>query len=170
MDPANNLPGSGFAILPAVLRDLKAVHKLEKACFGQDAWPLLDVLGVLTIPQVIRLKAVDEDQLIGFIAADLRRSEGAAWIATLAVLPEYRRKGVGRALLKTCESQISLPRIRLCVRESNQPAIKLYQKFGYQQVEIWNRYYRGGEHALVFEKYPGAGRIVSGADPNHGDD
>jgi ribosomal-protein-alanine N-acetyltransferase len=156
MDHEIILPGSGITILPAVLRDLKAVYKLERVCFNEDAWPLLDVLGVLTIPQVIRLKAVDDDQLIGFIAADLRRSEATAWIATLAVHPTYRRKGIGAALLKYCESQINLPRIRLCVRESNQSAIQLYQKFNYQQVEVWKKYYRGGENALVFQKESGA--------------
>jgi ribosomal protein S18 acetylase RimI-like enzyme len=148
------LPESNTTILPAFLRDFKAIYHLEKVCFGQDAWPMLDVLGVLTIPQVIRLKAVEQEDLIGFIAADLRRTQGVAWIATLAVLPDHRRKGIGEAMLKICEDQISLPLIRLCVRQSNLPAIELYQKAGYQQVDIWKKYYRGGENALIFEKIP----------------
>ncbi|MFL7813529.1 MAG: GNAT family N-acetyltransferase [Anaerolineales bacterium] len=151
------LPESNITVLPASLRDFKAVHHLEKVCFGQDAWPLLDVLGVLTIPQVIRLKAVDQDQLIGFIAGDLRRTQGEAWIATLAVLPEYRRQGIGKAILGICEEHIPLPLIRLSVRQSNQPAIELYLKAGYQQVDIWKKYYRGGEDALILEKVPGPG-------------
>lgn len=154
MNEIIHLPESGVTILPAVLQDLKAVYKLEKACFSRDAWPLLDVLGVLTMPQVIRLKAVDQDRLMGFIAADLRRSQATAWIATLAVHPDYRRKGIGAALLKTCEDRIQLPRIRLCVRQTNQAAIQLYLKYGYQQVDIWKKYYRAGENALVFEKIP----------------
>jgi ribosomal protein S18 acetylase RimI-like enzyme len=150
------LPESDIAVHSAVLRDFKAVHHLERVCFEKDAWPMLDVLGVLTIPQVIRLKAIDQEKLIGFIAADLRRTQGVAWIATLAVLPEYRRQGIGEALLSICEEQITLPLIRLTVRQTNQPAIELYHKTGYHQVDIWKKYYQGGEDALIFEKHTGS--------------
>jgi ribosomal protein S18 acetylase RimI-like enzyme len=145
-------PGSGISIIPASWRDLMALQELEKICFQLDAWPLLDVLGVLTLPQVIRLKAIDQDSLIGFIAADLRRSQQTAWIATLAVMPDYRKTGIGSKLLTLCENKISLPRIKLSVRQSNQPAIQLYIKHGYQQVEVWKNYYKGGDNALIFEK------------------
>ena len=49
-------------ILPASLRDLGALRTLEHACFGRDAWSLLDLMAVLTFPDVIRLKAVDAGQ------------------------------------------------------------------------------------------------------------
>ena len=145
-------PGSGAEIIPATWRDLKAVHQLEKACFELDAWPLLDILGVLTIPQIVRYKAQQGDEMLGFIAADLRRAQATAWIATLGVLPDNRRKGIASQLLEICEKDIDLPLIRLSVREKNLPAIQLYLKFGYQQVETWKKYYRGGDNALVFEK------------------
>jgi ribosomal-protein-alanine N-acetyltransferase len=145
-------PGGGITILPATWRDLKDLHQLEKVCFRLDAWPLLDILGVLSIPQIIRLKAIDGDELVGFIAVDLRRSQQTAWIATLAVLPDYRKSGIASALIRSSEAQVDLPRIRLSVRESNQPAIQLYQKHSYQQVDIWKKYYKGGDNALVFEK------------------
>jgi ribosomal protein S18 acetylase RimI-like enzyme len=146
------LPGSGITIESATWRDLKDLFQLEKVCFQLDAWPLLDILGVLTIPQVIRLKAVDQEILVGFIAVDLRRSQKTAWIATLAVLPAYRKSGIGSTMLQICEGEVNLPRIRLSVRQSNQPAIQLYQKHGYQQIEVWKKYYKGGDNALVFEK------------------
>ncbi len=146
------LPGSGITIESATWRDLKDLFQLEKDCFQLDAWPLLDILGVLTIPQIIRLKAVDQELLVGFIAVDLRRSQKTAWIATLAVLPAYRKSGIGSTLLQISEGEINLPRIRLSVRQSNQPAIQLYQKHGYQQIEVWKKYYKGGDNALVFEK------------------
>lgn len=146
------LPGSGVSIVPATWRDLMDLHELEKICFQRDAWPLLDVMGVLTFPQVIRLKAVAGTDLAGFIAVDLRRGQRAAWIATLAVDPGYRKQGIGSGLIIASEEQIDLPVMRLSVRESNFPAIELYRKHGFQQVEIWKSYYRGGVDALVFEK------------------
>ena len=138
--------------MPATWHDLRELYQLERICFQVDAWPMLDVLGVLTLPQVLRFKAVSKNTLIGFIAADLRRMQQTAWIATLAVLPEYQKAGLGSALLETCESQINLPRIRLSVRQSNHPAIQLYKKHTYQQVDTWRAYYKGGDDALIFEK------------------
>ena len=152
MSVHKTLPGSGITIETATWRDLKDLQQLEKVCFQLDAWPLLDILGVLTIPQIIRYKAVDQKKLVGFIAVDLRRSQQTAWIATLAVMPGYRKSGIGSSLIRICEEEVDLPKIRLSVRQSNQPAIQLYQKHGYHQIEVWKKYYKGGDNALVFEK------------------
>ena len=150
-----NLPSKpkvSTVIETASIRDLGALRSVEKVCFPKDAWPLLDLIGVLTFPGVIRLKAVNGKQMIGFIAGDVRRMEGVAWIATVAVLPEHRGKGIGSALLKACEDQITVDSVRLCVRMSNDVAIHLYEKFGYGRVGEWMRYYQDGESALVMEK------------------
>ncbi len=143
---------ANISIEPASLRDLNALRTLEKVCFPKDAWPLVDLIGVLTFPGVVRLKAVDAREMVGFIAGDIRRLEGVAWIATVAVLPEHRSRGIGSALLAACEEKISVNRIRLCVRVSNDNAIRLYERFGYERVGEWSRYYQDGESALVMEK------------------
>jgi len=143
---------ASVAIEPASLRDLGALRHVEQVCFPKDAWPLMDLIGVLTFPGVVRLKAVNSKQMVGFIAGDIRRLEGVAWIATVAVLPEFRGRGIGAALLQACEAQISVNRIRLCVRPSNDVAIRLYERFGYTKVGEWTRYYQDGESALVMEK------------------
>jgi ribosomal-protein-alanine N-acetyltransferase len=144
--------GKKYRILNASWQDFSDLYRLEKICFQDDAWPFPDVLGVLTLPSIIRLKAVNDGKMVGFIAADLRRRDRTAWIATFAVLPEHRRSGLGSALLLTCEGKITLPNIKLSVRRSNSPAITLYEKFGYNQVDIWPKYYQGKEDALIFEK------------------
>jgi ribosomal protein S18 acetylase RimI-like enzyme len=139
-------------IISATIRDLGALRKLEHVCFEKDSWPLFDLIAVLTFPNVVRLKAVEEGQMIGFVAGDPRPSQGFSWIATIAVLPEYRRKGIGRALLHACEVQLKTPRLRLSVRASNQSAIKLYEQEGYRPVDIWKAYYNDKEDAIVMEK------------------
>jgi ribosomal-protein-alanine N-acetyltransferase len=143
---------TSVSIETSSLRDLNNLRKIERVCFPLDAWPLLDLISVLTYRGVVRLKAVKYNQMVGFIAGDVRRSEGMAWIATLAVLPEYRGQGIGSALLVACEAQIPLSRIRLCVRPSNLVAIRLYERFGYTRVGEWTKYYQDGESALVMEK------------------
>jgi ribosomal-protein-alanine N-acetyltransferase len=139
-------------IQPAGIRDLGALRRLEQTCFEKDAWPLLDLIAVLTWPDVIRLKAVENGELIGFVAGDPRNSEGVNWVATIGVDPRYQRRGVGRALLRACEQRTRLPRMKLTVRMSNEPAISLYEKEGYRSVDIWKRYYNDGEDGLVMEK------------------
>jgi len=146
------LPGSLVEILPATWRDLNDLRHLEKICFPHDAWPLLDLVGALTLPSVVRLKAAASGQMVGFIAGDVRRSQQIAWIATIAVLPEYRGRGIGRSLLEACEAHLSVPRVRLCVRVSNHAAEQLYLTSGYQHAGRWTAYYQDGEDALVMEK------------------
>lgn len=146
------VPGSPAVIQAATWRDLNAVRHLENVCFPRDAWPLWDILSVLTLPSVIRLKAMANGCLVGFIAADVRPSQKVAWIATIGVLPEFRRQGIGGALLQACEARITLPRVRLNVRPSNESALRLYRRCGYHQVGLWPHYYQDGEDALILEK------------------
>ena len=140
-------------ITPASILDLSALRHLEQVCFPKDAWPLLDLIAVLTFGGVVRLKAVENGKMIGFIAGDPRPREGLAWIATIGVLPEHRGKGIGRALLEACEGRLPIKRIRLSVRQDNHEAIRMYEKAGYRSVDYWARYYDDGENALVMEKH-----------------
>ena len=136
----------------ASVRDLGALRRLESACFEKDAWSIFDLVAVLTWPDVIRLKAVEDDEMVGFVAGDPRPAQNVTWIATIGVDPHYQRRGFGRALLRACEEQIPYPRSRLTVRISNDKAISLYEKEGYRTVDIWKRYYSDGEDGLVMEK------------------
>ena len=140
------------SIETASWRDLNTLRQIEKECFPKDAWPLLDLVSVLTFPGVIRLKAVADGQMVGFVAGDVKRMEGIAWIATIAVLPKWQGRGIGSELLRAVEEKIPLHTVRLCVRPSNQVAIHMYECFGYRTVGEWSKYYQDGEAALVMEK------------------
>ncbi|TAK14796.1 MAG: GNAT family N-acetyltransferase [Anaerolineae bacterium] len=154
MSLENTLPqlDTGIRIKRADWRDLGAVRQLEEVCFPLDSWPLLEIIGILTMPGVVRLKAMDGEKTIGFVAGEYRRAEGLAWIATICVHPDERGRGVGRTLLAMCESRLRMPRVRLTVRESNAAAIEMYRQAGYTEFGRWPRYYRGGEDGLVMEK------------------
>lgn len=152
MESTAAISDSRAIIEPATWRDLNALRHLEQICFPQDAWPLWDLIGVLTFSNVFRIKATSNGQMVGFIAADLHRSENLAWIATVGVLPEYRRQGIGSALLVAVEEQIGVSSIRLSVRVSNRPALNLYDRLGYHRYGTWPHYYADGEDALVLEK------------------
>jgi len=145
-------PGSPFVIETATWRDLNALRHLEQVCFPLDAWPLWDLIGILTLPNVVRLRAAIDGKMIGFIAGDIRPSENLAWIATVGVLPEYRRRGIGEALVLACEGHLREPEVRLSVRVGNHEAIQLYLRLGYQKAGYWPAYYQDGEDALVMQK------------------
>jgi len=144
--------GPAFPVESASWRDLFALHALEKACFQEDAWPLVELLGVLTFPGIVRLRVLDGDKLVGFIAGDPRRSEHTGWVMTLGVLPGWRHRGIASLLMAECERRMGMPVVKLTVRRGNQAAVRLYEKLGYHQVDIWSKYYHNGEDGLVLEK------------------
>jgi len=144
---------STLAIISATWCDLREVRALEKTCFGPEGWGYLELIGSLSFPATVQFKAVmDGRRLVGFVAGDIRRREGVGWVATLAVHPDYQRRGIGEALLRMSESAIALPTIKLTVRASNGPALRLYAKLGYKRVGVWHRYYSGGEDGIVMGK------------------
>ena len=139
-------------ILPASLLDLNPLLQIERACFTDDRWPLLDLMAVLTFSKVVRLKAHADGRMVGFVAGDQRDAQGISWIATIAVLPQFQKQGIGRALLLACESKLAAPRVRLCLRAENVSALRLYEQQGYQRVDVWRGYYKDRADALVMEK------------------
>ncbi len=141
-----------YELLPASLGDLSQLGVLERCCFPLDAWPLIEQIAALTFPGTVRIKAVCAGRMVGFIGGDLRRYHHTGWVTTLAVLPEYRRQGIGEALLHACEQALKMPLVKLSVRRTNLEAQLLYIKNGYHKVATWRKYYEGGEDAIVMEK------------------
>ncbi len=104
-------------------------------------------------PGLVVLKAVAGGQIVGVAAGDPRRD--ATLIVTLGVDPDWRRRGLGERLMRACEGRFDLSRYRLQVRQSNAPAIRLYQKLGYTIVDRLPGYYADGEGAFLMEKERG---------------
>lgn len=141
-------------------RDLNALIKLEKLCFSpDDAWSLLDIIAVLSNANTARIKVEYDGQMIAFAAGERQNQSYLSigkntigWITTIAVAPDYRKMGIGTKLLLAIESTLDTPIVRLSVRRSNQNAIRLYQRNGYEKVDLWKDYYVGNEDAFIFEK------------------
>lgn len=73
-------------------------------------------------------------------------------VVSVAVLPENRQKGIGRALVEEAISGVKLKRsdeLYLEVRCSNNEAIKLYEKLGFIIKQRLKAYYRDGEDAYL---------------------
>ncbi len=139
-------------IQSASWRDLRPIVSLEKACFGRDSWSWPELLVALTFPGTIRLKSELEGHMVGFAIGDRRGRSDLGWVASIGVHPDYRRKGFGRQLLAACEQGLETHRVRLSLRKSNEAALELYLQAGYSHVDLWPKYYRDGEDALVMER------------------
>jgi ribosomal-protein-alanine N-acetyltransferase len=137
----------------ATWRDVRALVKLDRRCFRPiDAYAWYEFLHLCVWPGIVALKALQDGKIVGFIAGDPRGHEGHTIIVTLAVDPDYRRRGIGQRLLREVESRSDLPRVQLMVRQSNLPALHLYRKLNYAIVETWPHYYEDGEDAYLMEK------------------
>ena len=97
------------------------------------------------------LMAENAEGELGYLMARLSGEEGE--ILNLAVLPGYRRQGVGRRLLEHGLAFLVGRGVReayLEVRESNLAARDLYLGFGFRPVGVRPHYYRNpAEDALV---------------------
>ena len=74
-------------------------------------------------------------------------------ITNVAVHPGYRRRHIGEALVKVLLEEASTSGIRqftLEARVSNEPAIRLYRKFGFREAGVRKGYYEdNNEDALI---------------------
>jgi [ribosomal protein S18]-alanine N-acetyltransferase len=141
------------AIERATWRDLRGLTQLDQRSFIPiDTYAWYEFLSLCTARSVIALKASSGQRIIGFIAGDQRRSEGHTIIVTIAVDPDYQRRGIGERLLREVETRSAVPRFQLMVRQSNLAALHLYHKLNYAIVDTWRRYYADGEDAYVMEK------------------
>ena len=97
--------------------------------------------------------AKSAEKVVGYIGVSKIAGEG--YVTNIAVLPEYRRKGVGKRLLEyvinDCKNQLEF--ISLEVRVSNDAAISLYKKFGFKPVGLRKRFYTNPtEDAVIMTK------------------
>jgi ribosomal-protein-alanine N-acetyltransferase len=76
-------------------------------------------------------------------------------IVSVAVMPEYRRKGIGKALVSQAIDGMRSYGAKQCyleVRITNEEAISLYKKLGFEVTRTVHGYYADGEHAFVMSR------------------
>jgi ribosomal-protein-alanine N-acetyltransferase len=76
-------------------------------------------------------------------------------VVSVAVLPQYRRKGIGEALITEALKGMRLYNAKQCfleVRVTNAPAVDLYKKLGFQVTRTVHGYYADGEDAYVMSR------------------
>jgi len=139
-------------------RDITALLRVERVCFPFDAYDAsyFNYLIRRTSPGLFWVAEVKRN-IVGYAIAlpEGKPGQRVAHLYSIAVLPEYRRQGLGRTLLQAVEEgarRNGLKRIVLEVRISNVDARRLYESLGYRCVSIIPGYYPDGEDAVVYEK------------------
>ena len=131
---------------------ISAVAEMEKLCFS-DPWSVNSITSELNNPLSLWLVAMDEDKLVGYVGS--QSVLGWSDMMNLAVLPDYRRQGVGEGLVKELIEKLQEQKntcLTLEVRSSNAPAIGLYEKMGFVQDGFRKNYYNNKEHAILMTK------------------
>ena len=97
--------------------------------------------------------AEEKGEIVGVVAIGFNLDE--ADLELVLVAKSLRRQGVGKSLMdelmKECAAR-ELKKLFLEVRESNLPAISLYEKYGFIKISQRKKYYKDGENADVMLK------------------
>jgi ribosomal-protein-alanine N-acetyltransferase len=144
-------PPLKLRVEPMGLEDVPDVHRIEAASFPIP-WPdyaFRQELQTNRLAHYLVVRAGDETVAYGglWLLVD------EAHITTFAVLPEWRRRGIGgRLMVALMDLALELKSrvMTLEVRLSNRPARDLYARFGFKPVGVRPRYYSdNAEDALI---------------------
>ena len=120
---------------------LPQIQQLEQQCFSLP-WTEAMLRLQLAPDSHVFLTAETPAGVVGYVGMLYVLDEG--YISNIAVRPDHRRQGVAAALLAALEARaraLRLSFVTLEVRESNAPALALYEKCGYRTVGRRRNYY-----------------------------
>ena len=140
-------------LIPMNPSHVAQVAALERGCFT-DAWSEATVAGQLANELSLWLVAVEGETVLGYVGSQTVLD--STDILNVAVSPDHRGCGIGRALLTELEQRLrqqGVTEVLLEVRPSNAPAIALYTSLGFVQVGRRPNYYLNPrEDALILKK------------------
>ena len=128
--------------------DLPQVVAIERRAFTTP-WSLAMFVLELSKPSGICLAAELETELVGYLVCS--RYDTVWHLMNIAVEPDWRRRGIGSALLQALLERVGDDaQVTLEVRRSNHGAVALYERFGFRSAGVRPRYYAdNGEDAVV---------------------
>lgn len=130
-----------------------ALSELDKSTVGAEGWSAESFRSEAVKENGYVLYIVQEESVIALLTGYSAVGEGD--VTNVAVLPEYRRKGLAGQLIAEFERllPVDAESIFLEVRESNAPAIALYEKCGFERLSVRKNFYSSPrENAIVMRK------------------
>ena len=138
--------------------DFTALYAIEEVCFEPPLrFPRPYMRKLVSSRRGATWIANEDEQMAGFAIAEWPNSKApiAAYIATLEVAPEFRKRGIGGELLRRLESSAqnaSAALMWLHVDAENAAAIRVYEARGYQCRGREKHYYASHRPALIYAK------------------
>lgn len=150
MNPGpRQMPPSGYDLRTCELSDINQVGKVEKASFPDHPYSKLDFVSCLLTARDGFIIACKDGSVVGYVIATRRGQEGS--IQSIAVSPEFRRKGIGEMLLRSAINLLAgrCKTVHLLVDAKNDAAIRLYQRLSFRETgNVVERYYPNGDDAM----------------------
>ncbi|HIX89405.1 MAG TPA: ribosomal protein S18-alanine N-acetyltransferase [Candidatus Agathobaculum pullicola] len=141
-----------MTVVPMAERHLAALAEIEKACFHA---PWSEAMLREELDKGIFLVAEQDGQAVGYVGCQTVLDEG--YITNVAVSPDCRRQGIGRALiaeLVSCARAKELSFVTLEVRASNASALALYEGAGFGRVGVRKNFYSApSEDAVLMTRF-----------------
>ena len=143
----------GSRVRQARRSDLVSIHRIEQASFPQP-WPYSAFETYLGEPGFLVVDEGVRSDIVGYVVADTVPSHGSplGHVKDIAVAADHRGDGVGSTLLECALdvlSETGAATAKLEVRESNDDAIRLYERFDFEHRRTVPDYYGNGADALV---------------------
>lgn len=138
--------------------DLDAMHALDCVCFERLFRFSRGAMRRFAEAKKARVViAAIDSTLAGFCIVHIEQAEHgrAAYIVTLDVAPDQRRKGVARSLLSEAErlsAEAGCTMMALHVFTGNAEAVKFYESVGFMRSHRVGGFYGGGLDALTYHK------------------
>ena len=141
-------------IRDAVPQDVPEIARLERECFTTP-WTEEIIRSQLSGEGKLMLAAEEDGRFAGYMGLQYVLDEG--YISNVCTATEFRRRGVASALIDetvTRAAALGLSFLSLEVRRSNEPAIRLYEAWGFQKVGVRPGYYeKPAEDAIIMDLY-----------------
>jgi len=142
------------------INDLSSVTEINQTCLPENYTDIFFVDLFRRHPETF-VVAEEDGKIAGYIMCRVEvglSSIGLSGlvkkghVVSVAVLPEHRRKGIGEALVTQAMEGMRKYNAKQCfleVRVTNQEAIALYKKLGFEVTRTIHGYYADGEDAFV---------------------
>jgi ribosomal-protein-alanine N-acetyltransferase len=146
-----------------VPNDLQAIMQINRVCLPENYSDFFFIDLHQRYPETF-IVAEENGKYLGYILCRIEVGLSSigfggltrkGHVVSIAVMPQARRRGVAQAVInKALEGMkyYKAKQIFLEVRVTNEPAISLYKKLGFEISRTINGYYSDGEDAYVMTK------------------
>ena len=157
---------SGFVIRAATPADAAALVELGRAVSSEpQGWLITDggwrhvaeerryLRAIRRSPHAAVFVAESGAGVVGRLSLARDAHPASAHVADLGLMvaPTHRRRGIGRALLQRAVEwarEAEVEKLELHVFPHNEPAIRLYEEFGFEREGLRRRHYRRGPELM----------------------